>query len=172
MKELPACLVEIPLFHLDIGCGAGVFINTLRRCSDSVRSTGIEPNTSYANVAAEFSGAENIYPLMLEDFKTSSTFDLITAYDTFEHVLDPSSFLKDALRLLSDRGYLVMEFPSFKCLSDLQPDHDILTMQHVFFFPYSYLHSLLNDHGLINYSITDYTSFRGIKKTRVVVKSS
>lgn len=91
----------------DIGAGFGIFSEELKRLWTDGNIVAIEPSVDMAEIcrnkglAVIESTMENVDPL-------SHQFDLLTAFELFEHLHDPSVFAKKARNLLKPGGYLYL----------------------------------------------------------------
>jgi 2-polyprenyl-3-methyl-5-hydroxy-6-metoxy-1,4-benzoquinol methylase len=100
---------------LDIGCGLGSFLDQARLTGYSVY--GVEAS-SYAVDCCRQNGHTNIqHGLFTGTLYSPETFDCITAFDVFEHVIDPSLFLKDVYRIIKKGGLVVIQVPNVNCIS-------------------------------------------------------
>jgi SAM-dependent methyltransferase len=105
---------------LDVGCGTGSFL-------DLAKGAGLVTHGLELNVqAAEISRRKGhcIYPSLLDELELeqpAQRFDLITAFQVLEHVVDPLRFLRDAKRLIKDRGFIAVGVPNEKGLHCLCP---------------------------------------------------
>ena len=105
--------VPPPARLLDIGCGAGSFMQIAN--SFGYEATGIDISPT----AAEICQSQGLNASS-GDFLTtafSCRFDVITMWDVIEHLRDPRAVLHRASELLSDRGILFAKVPAFGCLS-------------------------------------------------------
>lgn len=94
---------------LDIGCSAGHF---LKAVSPHVgEAMGIEYN---ANDAAFVKGLGfQVWSSPIEETGIpEQSLDMVTVYQTFEHIKDPQHFLMSLARYLKPDGYLVVEVPN------------------------------------------------------------
>lgn len=104
------------LHILDIGCGSGYAVTRfLARTGDHVQGIDMHPpNIAYAE--KHFGGGGLSFACM--DAQTLSTtgevFDVIVMADVLEHLEDPVSILKTAVRLLSLDGMLLVTVPNGK----------------------------------------------------------
>lgn len=95
---------------LDIGCSAGHFLTAIkplvREC------VGIEFNRENAAFVNNELGVKcYTEPIEQTDLEKES-FDLITMYQMFEHVLDPLPFLRSLLPYLKPTGSICIEVPN------------------------------------------------------------
>lgn len=91
----------------DIGAGFGLFLEELKKIWPDTSMSAIEPSSDMANICEE--KGFDVIRSMLEDVDPSSRkFDLITAFELFEHVLKPEVFLKKVYELLQPEGVLFL----------------------------------------------------------------
>jgi SAM-dependent methyltransferase len=96
---------------LDIGCGNGNFLAGLKSYS-GWELFGIEPNQNTITLDQELLSL-NIKNSTLEEAGFQSNFfDVITLWDVFEHLRDPSSSLHEIHRILKPNGILIMRIPN------------------------------------------------------------
>jgi len=95
---------------LDIGAGRG---EVLKAAIDAGWSAvGIEPSASFADYAAEHSGAE-VRRESLEDCRfASESFDVVLLSGVLEHLYDPDRTIGDIARILRPRGALFVDVPN------------------------------------------------------------
>jgi 2-polyprenyl-6-hydroxyphenyl methylase/3-demethylubiquinone-9 3-methyltransferase len=98
---------------LDIGSGAGQFPAFLQE--EGAHPQGIEPQQVFREFARQKYNLE-LRSERVEDAywqKTfSASFDLVTLWDTLEHVNFPAETMADACALLKPGGYLFLDTPS------------------------------------------------------------
>jgi len=97
---------------LDIGCSAGHFLYALK---DYVKECiGIEFNKENAKLVNEKLGIK-VYtePIEKTDIPLGSL-DLITVFQTLEHIEDPINFLQIIGKYLKPEGYLCIEVPNIQ----------------------------------------------------------
>lgn len=96
---------------LDVGCGAGIFIDYLR--SKGYKVQGIELSEwGYAIASKELRLKVHNKQLMEAGLKRGSL-DVVTMYDLLEHTINPQNELKHIHSLLKDHGVLVINVPNF-----------------------------------------------------------
>jgi len=99
---------------LDFGCSAGFFIKAA--CNQGLDAYGIETNEFSVNFARELNGTNKIYEGDIRETSLEkNNFDLITMFDVFEHVPDPSGLLKVLNPYLKKSGILVIETSHIDC---------------------------------------------------------
>lgn len=92
---------------LDIGCAAGFFLDCLGPSWDKY---GCEPSTAMAELAREKYG-DRITAASSEEYESHHSFDVITAWDVIEHVIDLDSFMHNIRALLKEDGYFFLSTP-------------------------------------------------------------
>ena len=102
-------LQNLKLLHfgkiLDIGCSDGAFISIVKSKS-AVEVAGIEPSIHAIN-SSDLSVRENIQHTTLESFRSKHGFDIVTCFQTIEHVNDLNGLVVKSKELLLDEGHLV-----------------------------------------------------------------
>lgn len=114
---------------LDIGCGVGNFLAHAQ--SKGWECYGIDFDRDAIEAGKRTFGLENLYVADLKEFADShkgNTFDLITAFDVFEHIDNHREFMTLIRSLLSENGSLAMSMPYRKraawlALGDVPPRH-------------------------------------------------
>ncbi|MEK7478868.1 MAG: class I SAM-dependent methyltransferase [Patescibacteria group bacterium] len=95
---------------LDVGCGNGTFLMSMRKRGWQSFGTEIAPSNHMRQCAGEF--------IKKGDFRKSdfsgNSFDVITMWHSLEHVEDPLGYLIEAERVLKDGGVLIAEIPNFR----------------------------------------------------------
>jgi 2-polyprenyl-3-methyl-5-hydroxy-6-metoxy-1,4-benzoquinol methylase len=142
---------------LDIGCSAGHFLSAVKPHVGEV--VGMEFNLDNVKFVRENLNIEAYSePLEKTDLKPAS-FDVITAFQMFEHVEDPLSFLRTLHKYLKPNGVLCIEIPNL---------HDVL-VEHYQIKPYADFY--YREPHLFYYSpktimkISEETGFKGSVKS-------
>jgi hypothetical protein len=91
---------------LDIGCSDGSFISIVDSNSE-MKVSGIEPSIQAIN-NSDPSVRLKIEHTVLEKFQGESEFDVLTCFQTVEHLSDLRGLLTKSHELLVDRGRLVL----------------------------------------------------------------
>ncbi|PIZ98431.1 MAG: hypothetical protein COX77_04570 [Candidatus Komeilibacteria bacterium CG_4_10_14_0_2_um_filter_37_10] len=86
---------------LDIGCGNGFFLSALASYGFT-ELAGIEPSQSAIAKAGELE--DKIFNGFIEDYHTDKTFDLITCFQTLDHVSNPQEVINKTFKLLKPNG--------------------------------------------------------------------
>ena len=89
---------------LDIGCYIGIFLEVAREAGWKV--FGLEPSQWAAKYAREELKLQVLEGITEEAFKFGVTFDVVTLWDTIEHMTDPLNDLIRIRQLLNDKGFL------------------------------------------------------------------
>jgi 2-polyprenyl-3-methyl-5-hydroxy-6-metoxy-1,4-benzoquinol methylase len=106
---------QLPLQNakvLDIGCGGGLFLSSLKQAGAEV--VGIELSDSRAQYAKTKHGLEiNKHPIENEFWQKgyANCFDAVTLWDVIEHVNYPFETLKSAANVLKQGGLLLIDTP-------------------------------------------------------------
>lgn len=90
---------------LDIGCSDGAFISIVKSKS-VVDVMGIEPSIQAIN-NSDLSIRENIQHTTLESFHRRNDFNIVTCFQTIEHVNDLNGLVVKSKEILLDHGHLV-----------------------------------------------------------------
>jgi SAM-dependent methyltransferase len=100
---------------LDVGCGNGQFLASMRSLGWDVHGIDIDP--AGARVAREHFGLPvHLGPLEASGFP-DACFDAVTLHHAIEHVPNPIGTLRECHRLLSPGGRLVVVTPNIESLA-------------------------------------------------------
>lgn len=94
---------------LDIGCGGGILSEALAH--QGAKVTGLDAEISVIEVAKAHAKSENLsieYICKPIESFIAQPFSIITCMEMLEHVQDPSLIISNAVRLLSNDGYLFL----------------------------------------------------------------
>jgi len=133
---------------LDIGCGAGFFLNCAKERGWNCH--GLEILPEYIKYARENFALENIRLESLDESLTydANTFDVITLWDLIEHLRNPLDCLKKIHQVLKPGGLLVMWTPNVKNAIFLKEDWTgYKILQHFYFFSGDSLNNMLEKAG-------------------------
>lgn len=100
---------------LEVGCGTGYFAEAARRAG--YRVTGVDPSRTQLELARRRFGLDDLHAVTLADFARGAapaSFDVVTAFQVLEHVVDPLGFIGEARRLLRSGGYLAVGVPHWR----------------------------------------------------------
>jgi SAM-dependent methyltransferase len=90
---------------LDIGCSDGAFISIVKSKS-TMAVMGVEPSIHAIN-SSDLFVRENIQHATLESFYRKNSFDIVTCFQTIEHVNDLNGLVMKSKELLLDQGHVV-----------------------------------------------------------------
>ena len=132
---------------LDFGCGWGFFLGAAREQGWEIH--GLEPLPGHALHARAQFGANVITDILRADTFPPNSFDVITSFQVFEHLPDPSGNLAILQRALKPGGVIMIEVPNIDTWSVrlLGKRHRHFVHDHLNFFSVSTLRSLLTRHG-------------------------
>jgi len=134
---------------LDVGCGGGVLIETMRRALVGEWSYfGVEPTSSFAELASRRTGATVLNTNYTSKLFGDQRFDLITCCQVLEHLDSPRQLLSDVLLDLTAEGYFYLEVPDVGDFSTLPENHDRFMVQHISYFSEPVLRRALEAVGL------------------------
>jgi 2-polyprenyl-6-hydroxyphenyl methylase/3-demethylubiquinone-9 3-methyltransferase len=103
----------------DVGCGAGLLAEPLRRLGGTVTGVDAAPeNIEAARAHAEGQGLEVDYRVGGVEALTGP-YDLIASLEVIEHVVDPRSFIAGLAAALADDGLLILSTPNRTSMSRL-----------------------------------------------------
>lgn len=95
---------------LDVGCGAGYFLDAARLAGWQV--AGVELSPPAAETARTGLGLDVFTGSLHQAAFPASAFDLVTMFEVLEHMRDPGAALAEANRVLCRDGLLVIEVPN------------------------------------------------------------
>lgn len=116
MVEMSVMNLQAPLKGrlLDVGCGNGQFLATIRDLGWEV--VGVEPDPAAVKAAHEDFGLTVINATLQEAEFTEKTFDVVTMNHVIEHVLDPIGTMRECRRVLKTGGRLIIATPNMESL--------------------------------------------------------
>lgn len=142
---------------LDIGCGAGFFLNCAQERGWNCH--GIEILPEYVKYAQENFSLGNIRLESLDESLAfdANTFDVITLWDLIEHLRNPMKSLKRIHHVMKPAGLLIIWTPNVKNAVFLQEKWTgYKILQHFYFFSNDSLNKMLKKTGFkIIYSKTN-----------------
>lgn len=94
---------------LDIGCGPGYFLTAAQKLGFDVH--GLDPSDYIVEMGQKTWGDRMRLGLIESADYPSESFDLVVAFDTFEHIYDPKKFLSAIHRVLKPGGVLAITTP-------------------------------------------------------------
>ena len=131
---------------LDIGCGGGTLLHTIREQIPLGGIFGVELNSAYADLAKRKLNADVINKEYASGL-FGHRFDLLINTKVLEHVPDPLPFLKEMANDLDEGGLLFLEVPDVSDMYNLPPSHERFYIPHIYFFSVNTLSALLDKAG-------------------------
>lgn len=132
---------------LDFGCGWGFFLEDARAAGWQVQ--GLEPLPGHGVHARGALGLDVVTDTLRPDSFPPESFDVVTAFQVFEHLPDPGAELAKLHGLLRPGGLVVIEVPNIATplLRLLGGRHRHFVEDHLWFFSPRTLGRLLERHG-------------------------
>ncbi len=103
---------------LEIGSGAGILLNELKKAFPNIDFSGVDPNESgfhrYKEVYESLEKKEFIIEnSQIEKFETTKKFDLVFSINVFEHVRDWKKYIEQTDKLLNKNGKNIILAPNY-----------------------------------------------------------
>jgi 2-polyprenyl-3-methyl-5-hydroxy-6-metoxy-1,4-benzoquinol methylase len=141
---------------LDVGCAHGFFLDTARRRGWTVAGVDISPE------AVDFARERlrlDVYQGTLEEASLKpESFDVVCMNGSIEHLRDPMSAVRTAVRLLRDSGLMVVTTIAIEGLLGF---YSWKPPEHLFYFSFRTLSRLLEEAGLsVESKATSWAHFR------------
>lgn len=114
---------------LDVGAGPGAFLDYIRGVAGQV--SAIEPCGAYLETLHE--KCFEVYPF-IQNVAAGRKYDLITCFDTIEHVQDPHATLQAAYKLLAPGGICVVSTGEYEPLQALSRPSAYFRTQHKWYW--------------------------------------
>ena len=146
---------------LEIGCGDGNFLETLRRHGWDVH--GQEVSASTAAIVERRHGIP-VTAGALETVPSAHSFPVVAAYHVFEHIYHPATWLKSVHRLIEPGGLLHVQVPNAGSLTRRLSGGEWASLvfpQHVYFYEPRTLSGLLERFGFKVLAHTTYDPWHG-----------
>ena len=105
VKNLQKALPKFKGSILDIGAGDGAFLSAALGVL-ATSNLGIEP--SIKAIAKNYDNRVNIKNIAIEDLETNEKFDLVTCFQTIEHLNNPREFITNIKRFIKPGGYFAI----------------------------------------------------------------
>lgn len=140
--------VAPPGHLLDFGCGWGFFLDAALKRGWAIH--GLEPLPGHAIYARSKVGAQVVTDILRDDTYADCQFDVITAFQVFEHLPDPAGDLVRLCRALRPGGVILIEVPNIDTWSVrlLGRRHRHYVPDHLNFFSVKTLSRLFLSTGL------------------------
>ncbi len=155
---------------LEIGCGAGFFLQQARNRDWDVH--GIELS-KWMSIQAEKSLGDGVVGQggFETEHKKRKRFNVIVAIHVIEHIADPRSFLRIMHERLEDDGVLYLVTPDIGSLlaKILREKWWYIQIPHIYYFNPKSISNILNQHAFAVEKISRYPRFvsRDIFKNRI-----
>ncbi|MEI8230791.1 MAG: class I SAM-dependent methyltransferase [Candidatus Peregrinibacteria bacterium] len=95
-----------PWSYLDIGCGNGFMLGAAHEIGfDEV--LGVEPSAHAISLAEDRVRPKILQGMFSEHLLAGRQFDLISCFQTLDHIADPVTFIRDCARLLKPGGRML-----------------------------------------------------------------
>lgn len=132
---------------LDFGSGWGFFLAVAKELGWT--TYGLEPLPASAVYARATFGLNITTDTLHEDTFQPDFFDVITAFQVFEHLPNPQEDIQYLCRMLRESGIVLIEVPNFKTwsLRIMKSRHRHFVEDHINFFSIETLDQLLVNNG-------------------------
>jgi 2-polyprenyl-3-methyl-5-hydroxy-6-metoxy-1,4-benzoquinol methylase len=104
---------------LESNCGAGVLLTILK---SKARTTAGIDDKSYKDFLEK--NNHNYFSSINNVIKKNKKFDIIFSLSELEHKFDPVKFLKQAKKILSAKGRIILRIPNYKNIYSMLLDND------------------------------------------------
>ena len=164
--ELRAKLIELPVLQhnaqdalhrvsrdvpnakiLDFGCGWGFFLEVAK--SNGWSCYGLEPLPGHSAYARSKFGLEILTGTLKDDSFPENHFDVITAFQVFEHLPDPAAVIRQLWKIQKADGLILIEVPNIDTWSVklLRKHHRHFNPDHINFFSAQTIKLFLENNG-------------------------
>lgn len=155
---------------LDIGCGAGLFLDYLKNKGFIVEGIELSP---WGYEIAKYKLGLNIKNELIENLSPpSKKFDVITLYDVIEHTTNPNNFLQVLRKWLKKDGVVIINVPNINsAISNSTKElwNKLCPPDHTFHFSQESISYLLNRNGYRPISIKTNSGDPGESLSQLVV---
>jgi 2-polyprenyl-3-methyl-5-hydroxy-6-metoxy-1,4-benzoquinol methylase len=151
---------------LDVGCGLGYVLDAAKQ--RGWNEYGIDLS-SYAVGVCRNKDHGNVWCGTMETVALQRDyFDVVTAFDVFEHVCDPNKFLQDVHAVLKDNGLIVVAVPNVRSLAAILMGKrwsQFILPEHLNYFSTSTLDRILrNNHFKVIQIFSEPSITLGLRK--------
>ncbi|MBU4501651.1 MAG: class I SAM-dependent methyltransferase [Nanoarchaeota archaeon] len=97
---------------LDVGCGLGSFLYAAK---ERYTVTGIDCNKRQIEISRKCYNLTDVHPLTIEQFIQDyhqRRFDVVTFFETLEHISNPNEFIISVKKALNPKGYIGISVPN------------------------------------------------------------
>lgn len=96
---------------LDIGCGKGLFLDVLK--ANGKETYGLEPDRNAVDILKKKGHHATMGDISASAYE-DNFFDLITMFQVFEHLENPSEVIREIYRILKPGGTFILETPNIE----------------------------------------------------------
>ncbi len=160
-RRLEACLGSRTRRLLEIGCGDGNFLASVRRAGWEVEGQEVSADTA---AIVERRHGIKIFVGTLEAISAARPFPVVAAYHVFEHVYRPAEWLRRARQLLEPKGLLHLQVPNGASLTRRACGNlwaSLRFPRHVYFYDPGTLQALLSRFGFTVLTTTTWDPWHG-----------
>jgi 2-polyprenyl-3-methyl-5-hydroxy-6-metoxy-1,4-benzoquinol methylase len=120
---------------IDVGAANGIFCEEVRNSGRFKRVIAVEPGHALAETCRQ-AGLETVESPLEEVEGLDGAADIVTSFETIEHVFWPKEFIRKCGQLLAPGGLLVVSCPNFEGfdIQSLGAESDSLDAEHVNLF--------------------------------------
>ncbi len=139
---------------LDVGCGAGYFLSYLK--DQKIQAKGLDTNLNTVRYCRE-RGLDVDSGNVADE--PDGKYDVVVLFDVLEHLLNPVSVMKDLVRKLKPKGYVLAFTPNIHSLSyELMGnlENTFLPFEHICFYDLKSFNFLAEKIGLQIYSLDTF----------------
>ena len=156
---------------IDIGCGGGVLLDTLRRSFEKASLYGIEPTESYAQLASRRTGAKINNGYFHKKSFPNCIFNLITCCQVLEHIDDLKMFVSDLKKITDKSSFIYIEVPDIRDFDKLPLNHFIFSEpSHLWYFSSEFLDPFFISNGFDILCCEVITTIRNRNDLRYLLK--
>lgn len=140
----------------DIGAGFGLFLDELSKIEPEKKYCAIEPSEKMSQICSN-KGYDIIKDFFENINSNAHKFDLLTSFETFEHLQDPQPFIEKAYNLLDRNGIFYLTTLSgvgFDILNLWENSNSISPPQHLNFFSPMGIKKLFESVGFSSVEVT------------------
>ena len=131
---------------LDYGCGYGSFLLATKK--KNIYAKGIDFDDDSIEVCKKLN--LNVSKNSIND-EVDKSYDIITLFDVIEHLQDPDTFLKNAMRKLKKNGHILLYTPNINSFSNILMGHEhnnFSIFDHVCFYNEQSINFICKKYGL------------------------
>lgn len=144
---------------LDIGCGNGFFLDQAKK-SGFEEVYGIEPSIDAIKKANPSTAKTITHGMFKKGVFRENFFDVVTIFQTLDHVVDPNSMIEEAKRILKPNGLILAlnhdsDSITAKILGDKSPIFDI---EHIYLYNKKTMRKLFENKGFEVIRILDVSN--------------